>query len=111
MPQFATPKQMVNTRLNGVRLLAPVNAPAKEFAARGRGRSRGIGSARGRHQGRAEPTRDGAPVGDAPRNEAPHVHHEEIDENVEVENVEQIGQEEEVQDETTCIPLLDPVLA
>ena len=33
-------------------------------------------------------TRDGVPIKNAPRNEAPLVHHEEINENVEVENVE-----------------------
>uniref|UniRef100_M1DHG0 'chromo' domain containing protein n=1 Tax=Solanum tuberosum TaxID=4113 RepID=M1DHG0_SOLTU len=31
---------MVNTRFNGVRPVAPVNAPAEEYAARGRGRGR-----------------------------------------------------------------------
>ena len=40
-------------------------------------------------------------------NENPHAHHEEI----EKENVEDVGQEGEVQAETTCVPPLDPVLS
>uniref|UniRef100_M1DPM0 Uncharacterized protein n=1 Tax=Solanum tuberosum TaxID=4113 RepID=M1DPM0_SOLTU len=59
---------MVNTRYNGIRLVAPVNAPAEEFTATGRGRGR------------------------------------KIEEEVEVENienVEEVGQEEEVQAEAT----------
>uniref|UniRef100_M1DAK3 Uncharacterized protein n=1 Tax=Solanum tuberosum TaxID=4113 RepID=M1DAK3_SOLTU len=70
-----------------------------------------VGRCRGRGRGRVAPTRDGAPVENAPRNEAPPAHHEEVDENVEVENEENVGQEEEVQAETICIPPLDPVLA
>ena len=46
------------------------------------------------------PTRDGASVENDPRNEAPPSHHEEVEENIEVEN---IGKEEEVQAETTSI--------
>uniref|UniRef100_M1DVD7 Uncharacterized protein n=1 Tax=Solanum tuberosum TaxID=4113 RepID=M1DVD7_SOLTU len=57
------------------------------------------------------PTRDKAPVGDAPKNEANPAHHEEVEEDVEVEEEENIRQEEEVQAETTCIPPLDPLLA
>ncbi|WMV58289.1 hypothetical protein MTR67_051674 [Solanum verrucosum] len=64
---------MVNTRFNGVRPVAPVNEPVDESAARGRSRGKG--------------------------NENPHAHHEEIEENVEVENNEDVGQEEEVQAE------------
>uniref|UniRef100_M1D9H5 'chromo' domain containing protein n=1 Tax=Solanum tuberosum TaxID=4113 RepID=M1D9H5_SOLTU len=60
---------MVNTRYNGIRPVAPVNAPA------------------------------------------PHVHHEEIEVDVDVENVEEVGQEEEVQAETTCIPPMNLMLA
>ncbi|KAH0730222.1 hypothetical protein KY289_001410 [Solanum tuberosum] len=102
---------MVNTRLNGVRPVAPVNAPAEESAARGRSRYRGRGRARGRGRGRVVPARDRVPVKKIPKNEAPLVHHEEIEEDIEVENVEEAGQEEEVQDETTDVPLIAPVLA
>uniref|UniRef100_M1D8W7 Uncharacterized protein n=1 Tax=Solanum tuberosum TaxID=4113 RepID=M1D8W7_SOLTU len=75
---------MVNTRFNGVRPVAPVNAPIEESASRGRGCGKGRGRARDRGRGRVEPTRDGAP---------------------------NVGQEEEVHAETTGIPPLDPVLA
>jgi len=40
--------------------------------------------------------RDGIAVVNVPQNEAPHVHHEEIEKDIEVENVEEVGQEEEV---------------
>ncbi|KAH0773664.1 hypothetical protein KY290_010801 [Solanum tuberosum] len=83
---------MVNTTFNGVRPVAPVNAPAEESAARGR-------------------NRDGVPVKNVPQNEAPPVHHEEIEEDIEVENVEEVRQEEEVQVETTDVPPIDLVLA
>uniref|UniRef100_M1DD57 'chromo' domain containing protein n=1 Tax=Solanum tuberosum TaxID=4113 RepID=M1DD57_SOLTU len=76
---------IVNNRFNGVRPATPVNAPAEESTARGRGRGRGRGRARGVGRERVAPTRDGAPVEDAPKNENPHVHPKEIDENVEVE--------------------------
>ncbi|WMV49814.1 hypothetical protein MTR67_043199 [Solanum verrucosum] len=79
---------MVNTRFNDVGPIAPVNAPVEESAARGRGRGRGRGKARDRGRGKETTTRDGASVVDAPRNEAPPTHHEEVEENV--------GQEEEV---------------
>lgn len=40
------------------------------------------------------------------------MHHEKIEENVEdVENVGEVGQEEEVKSETTSVPLIDLVLA
>uniref|UniRef100_M1DU98 'chromo' domain containing protein n=1 Tax=Solanum tuberosum TaxID=4113 RepID=M1DU98_SOLTU len=77
--------RMVNTRFNGVSSVAPINAPVEESAVRGRSRGRGRGK-----------------LG---------VEHEEIEENVDVENVKEIGQEEEVQAGTTCVPPLDPVLA
>uniref|UniRef100_M1DM81 'chromo' domain containing protein n=1 Tax=Solanum tuberosum TaxID=4113 RepID=M1DM81_SOLTU len=95
---------MVNTRYNDVRPVAPVNAPAEESPARGRGRGRGRG------QGRLTPSRDGIPIEIAPLNLAPPVHHEEIEEDIEVENIE-VGQEEEVKVETIGIPPIDPVLA
>uniref|UniRef100_M1DTC7 Histidine-containing phosphotransfer protein n=1 Tax=Solanum tuberosum TaxID=4113 RepID=M1DTC7_SOLTU len=88
------------------RPVSPVNTPAEESTVRRRGRGRGRGRAKGRGRGRVTPSRDGAPVENAPRNENPIAHHEEIEENVEV-----VGQEDEVQDETTIIPPLDPVLA
>ncbi|WMV13845.1 hypothetical protein MTR67_007230 [Solanum verrucosum] len=91
---------MINTRFNGVRLVTFANALAEECAARGqgrgRGRVRGRKRARGRGRRKVGPTRDGAPVENAPRNEAPHAHHEEVEENIEVENEENVGQEEEV---------------
>uniref|UniRef100_M1DLB7 'chromo' domain containing protein n=1 Tax=Solanum tuberosum TaxID=4113 RepID=M1DLB7_SOLTU len=70
--------EMVNTRFNDVRPVAPVNEPTKESIARGRSRGRGRGRARGRVRGT---------------------------------NEEDVGQEEEVKAETTCIPPLDPILA
>uniref|UniRef100_M1D9J3 'chromo' domain containing protein n=1 Tax=Solanum tuberosum TaxID=4113 RepID=M1D9J3_SOLTU len=85
---------------------ASVNAPTKESAMRGLDRGRGRGRTRRRGQGRVAPAGDGAPVENVPRNEALPVHYEEIE-----ENVEEVGQEEEVQAETTCILPLDPVLA
>uniref|UniRef100_M1AL36 Retrotransposon protein, Ty3-gypsy subclass n=1 Tax=Solanum tuberosum TaxID=4113 RepID=M1AL36_SOLTU len=105
---------MVNTRYNGVRTVAPVNAPVEESAVRGRGRGRGRGRARGRGCGREVPARDGVPIENVPQNEAPYVHQEEIEENIEVENmenVEEVGQEEKVQAETTGIPPIDPVVS
>uniref|UniRef100_M1DQB6 'chromo' domain containing protein n=1 Tax=Solanum tuberosum TaxID=4113 RepID=M1DQB6_SOLTU len=97
--------------LNDVRPVAPVNEPTEESATRGRSQGRSRGRAMGRGRGRVAPNKDGALVNNAPRNEAPPVHHEEVEENVEVENEENVGQEEEVQTGTTCIPPLDPLLA
>uniref|UniRef100_M1DQT2 Gag-pol polyprotein n=1 Tax=Solanum tuberosum TaxID=4113 RepID=M1DQT2_SOLTU len=74
---------------------APLNDPTEESAARGRGRGRGRVRLRGRGRERIAPARGRAPVKNTPRNEIPHVHHEEIEENVDVENEEDIGQEEE----------------
>ena len=37
------------------------------------------------------------------------MHHEEIEEDIEVENVEEVGQEEEVQAETTDVQTIDSV--
>ncbi|KAH0743076.1 hypothetical protein KY290_031069 [Solanum tuberosum] len=102
---------MVNTRFNGVRPVAPVNAPAEESTAISHCRGRGRGRARGRSRGRVAPTRDRVPIENAPQNEASPVHHEEIEENVEVENIEEVGQKEEVQAKTTGVPPIDPVLA
>ncbi|WMV30785.1 hypothetical protein MTR67_024170 [Solanum verrucosum] len=102
---------MVNTRFNGVMPVAPVNALVEESVARGHSRGRARGRTRGRGRGRVAPTRDGTPVENAPRNENSPVYHEEVDENIEVENEENVGQEEEVQVETTCIPPIEPVLA
>ena len=42
------------------------------------------------------PTRDGALVKKSPINEASHSHHEEVEENREVENEENVGQEKKV---------------
>uniref|UniRef100_M1DVW8 'chromo' domain containing protein n=1 Tax=Solanum tuberosum TaxID=4113 RepID=M1DVW8_SOLTU len=86
---------MVNTRFNGVRPVSPVNAPAEKSAARGRGRGRGRGRAKGRGLGRVAPAGSEAPIENAPMNENPHAHHEEMNENIDVENVEDVGQEEE----------------
>lgn len=41
-------------------------------------------------------TRDGAPIENAPKNETPPTHREEVVDNIEVENEENVGQEEEV---------------
>uniref|UniRef100_M1D9Z9 Uncharacterized protein n=1 Tax=Solanum tuberosum TaxID=4113 RepID=M1D9Z9_SOLTU len=54
------------------------------------------GRARGRCRGRVAPSRDGVPVENSPRNEAPSVHHDEVEENTKVKNEENVGQEEEV---------------
>uniref|UniRef100_M1DKB9 'chromo' domain containing protein n=1 Tax=Solanum tuberosum TaxID=4113 RepID=M1DKB9_SOLTU len=79
------------TRYNGVKPVASVNAPAEESAARGRGRGMGRGRARGRGRGRVAPDGNGAPVENAPVNENPHVHHEDIEEeNVDVGNVKDV---------------------
>ncbi|KAH0672114.1 hypothetical protein KY284_023201 [Solanum tuberosum] len=97
---------MVNTRFNDIRPVAPINAPVEESAMRGRSRGRGRG------RGRVTHVRNGAPIENAPVNEKPYVHHEEIEEeNVDVEDFEDVEQEEEVQAGTTCVPPLDPVLA
>uniref|UniRef100_M1DLC1 'chromo' domain containing protein n=1 Tax=Solanum tuberosum TaxID=4113 RepID=M1DLC1_SOLTU len=101
---------MVNTKFNSVRPVAPVNAPVEESAARDRGQGRSRGRARGRGRGRLEPTGNGAPVENALVNESPHAHHEEIEENVDVD-VEDLGQEGEVQAESTSVTSLDLVLA
>uniref|UniRef100_M1DF42 Putative plant transposon protein domain-containing protein n=1 Tax=Solanum tuberosum TaxID=4113 RepID=M1DF42_SOLTU len=71
------PPEDVNTRFNGVRPIAPVYAPVEKSTARGRSRGRGRERARGRACGCVAPTRDGAPIKNAPRNENPHAHHEE----------------------------------
>ncbi|KAK4706576.1 hypothetical protein R3W88_033865 [Solanum pinnatisectum] len=74
-------EKSMQIQINSVRPVSPVNAPAEESAARGHDR------------GRVE---------------------EELGveaENVDVENVEEVGQEEEVQAETTGVPPIDPVLA
>uniref|UniRef100_M1DTC3 Uncharacterized protein n=1 Tax=Solanum tuberosum TaxID=4113 RepID=M1DTC3_SOLTU len=102
---------MVNTRFNGVRPIAPIIAPVEESAARGRDRGRGRGRDRGTGRGRVVPVGDGAPIDNAPMNENLSAYHEEIEENVDVEDVEEVGQEEEVHAGTTCIPSLDPLLA
>uniref|UniRef100_M1DQS6 'chromo' domain containing protein n=1 Tax=Solanum tuberosum TaxID=4113 RepID=M1DQS6_SOLTU len=46
---------MVNTRFNDVRPVAPVNAPVKESAVRGRVQGMGRRRARGRGRGRVAP--------------------------------------------------------
>uniref|UniRef100_M1DFF1 Uncharacterized protein n=1 Tax=Solanum tuberosum TaxID=4113 RepID=M1DFF1_SOLTU len=65
----------IGVMFNDVKTVDPVNAPAEESTERGRGRRRGRGRARYRGRGRVTPNRDGAPIGDAPRNEAPPAHH------------------------------------
>ncbi|KAH0746358.1 hypothetical protein KY285_008015 [Solanum tuberosum] len=102
---------MVITRFTDDRPIGPVNALVEEYPARGHGRDMGRGRANGRVRGRATPTRDGAPVGDAPRNKVPYAHHEKVKENIEAENDKVIGQEKEVQAESRGIPPLDSVLA
>ena len=87
---------MVNTRFNNIRPVSPVNAPTKEYEAKGRGRDRSRDRAKGRDRGRVAPTKDKELFENAPRNEASLVHHEEVEDNIEVENEENVGQEEEV---------------
>uniref|UniRef100_M1DYW3 Tomato spotted wilt virus resistance protein n=1 Tax=Solanum tuberosum TaxID=4113 RepID=M1DYW3_SOLTU len=82
--------EMVNTRYNGVRPVAHVNAPAEESAAKGRGRER----ARGRGRGRVAPAVNEVLIDNVPMNENPHAHNEEIDEDIEVGEVEENGQDE-----------------
>uniref|UniRef100_M1E0G4 Uncharacterized protein n=1 Tax=Solanum tuberosum TaxID=4113 RepID=M1E0G4_SOLTU len=72
------------------RSVAPADAPAEEYTVRGCGRGRGRGRARGRGRGRVAPAGNGAPIENAPVNENPLVHHEEIEEDNELENVEEI---------------------
>ena len=102
---------MVNTRFNKVRPVAPVNAPADKSAVGGCDRGRDRGRARGRGRERVAPATDGVPIKNASQNEGPPVHYEDIQENVEVENVEKVGQAKGVQVETTIIPPIDLVLA
>uniref|UniRef100_M1DZI0 Uncharacterized protein n=1 Tax=Solanum tuberosum TaxID=4113 RepID=M1DZI0_SOLTU len=83
--------QMVNTRFNGVRPVALFNEPAEESTTGGRGRGKGRGRAMGRGRGRVAPARNGSPIENSPRKEVPSGHHEEIEENVEVENDEDVG--------------------
>ena len=42
-----------------------------------------------------------------PKNEAPLVHHEQVEENIKIESKENCRQEEDVHAETTCITPLD----
>ncbi|WMV58447.1 hypothetical protein MTR67_051832 [Solanum verrucosum] len=102
---------MVNTRYNGVRPVAPVNALAEESAVRGRDRRRGRGRAKVRGRGRVAPAVNKVPIDSVPMNENPPSHNEEIEEDIEVEDVEENGQEEEVPAETSVVPPIDPVLA
>uniref|UniRef100_M1DHF0 Uncharacterized protein n=1 Tax=Solanum tuberosum TaxID=4113 RepID=M1DHF0_SOLTU len=82
-----------------------INAPGEESTARGRGRGRSRGRPRGKGRGRVAPTGNGASFENAPVNENPHAHREDIkEENVDVENVEDVGLEEEVQADTTNVP-------
>uniref|UniRef100_M1DLN4 Polyprotein n=1 Tax=Solanum tuberosum TaxID=4113 RepID=M1DLN4_SOLTU len=53
------------------------------------------GRVKGRGRGRVAPIGPGSPVENAPMNENPPAQHEEIEENVDVKDVEEIGQEEE----------------
>uniref|UniRef100_M1DE13 Uncharacterized protein n=1 Tax=Solanum tuberosum TaxID=4113 RepID=M1DE13_SOLTU len=100
---------MVNTRYNGVRPVAPVNAPAEESAARGRGRGIGRGRARGRGRGRVAPAMNEVPIDNILMNENPHAHNEEIEEDIEVEDVEENGQEGKVLAKTAVVPPIDPI--
>uniref|UniRef100_M1DFK2 Uncharacterized protein n=1 Tax=Solanum tuberosum TaxID=4113 RepID=M1DFK2_SOLTU len=56
--------------------IAPVNAPAEESTVRGCSQGRGRGKARGSGRERVDRTRDGVPIENAPRNEAPSTYHE-----------------------------------
>ena len=49
--------------------------------------------------------------GNDPQSEAFPINNKEIEDNVEIEIVEEVGQEEEVQDETSSIPLIDPMFS
>uniref|UniRef100_M1DLH6 Uncharacterized protein n=1 Tax=Solanum tuberosum TaxID=4113 RepID=M1DLH6_SOLTU len=103
--------KMVNTRYNGVRPVAPINAPTEESTTRGRGRGRGKGTARGRGHERVTPDVNEVPIKNVPMNENHLAHNEEIEEDIEVEDVEENGQEEEVPTETVVVPPIDLVLA
>lgn len=46
-----------------------------------------------------------------PQNEAPPVHNQNIEEDIELGDVEKVGQEKEVPAETTIVPHIDQVLA
>ena len=77
--------------------VAPIRARAKVSKNRGRGK--------------VQPTKDVALVDNAPRNEAPPLHHDKIEEDVNVQNEGDVEQDEEVHAETTCFHPLDTVLA
>ena len=57
------------------------------------------------------PTRDGAPVENAPKNESHLVHHKEVDENIQDENEKNVGQKKVMQNDATSINPLDLLLA
>ncbi|KAK4721450.1 hypothetical protein R3W88_011683 [Solanum pinnatisectum] len=99
--------RMVNTTFNGVWPVVPINAPVEESTMSGRSRGKGRGRDRGRGRGRLAPARNGAPIENAHMNKNTPMHHKEIEE----ENVEDVGQVEEVQAETTNVPPIDPMLA
>ena len=61
---------------------------AEESIVSGHGRGRDRGRAKGRGRERVTPTRKEASAKNAPRNENPHAHHEDIEENVEEKNNE-----------------------
>ncbi|WMV36725.1 hypothetical protein MTR67_030110 [Solanum verrucosum] len=93
-PEVESCGTMINTRFNDIRPVVAVNVSGEESAVRGRDRGRGRRRARGRSRERVATSKDGVPVENAPRIENPHAHNKEIEENV--------GQDEEVQAETTA---------
>ncbi|XP_015075547.1 uncharacterized protein LOC107019648 [Solanum pennellii] len=90
--------------------MVPINAPTEESTARSRGRGRGRERARGRGRGRVEPTRDGVSIENAPQNEASPYIIKRLKRILRLK-MEEVGQEEEVQAETTGVPPIEPVLA
>uniref|UniRef100_M1E0Q9 Late blight resistance protein n=1 Tax=Solanum tuberosum TaxID=4113 RepID=M1E0Q9_SOLTU len=66
--------EMVNTRYNGVRPVAPINAPAEESATRGRGRGKGRRSVGGRDRGTVAPVVNEVSIDNFPMNKNPPEH-------------------------------------
>lgn len=82
---------MVNTRYNDVRPIALVNALVEEPTTKGHGWGCCRGRARGRGRERVAHARDEDPFENAPMNEYPLVHNEDIKEDTEVCDVEEVG--------------------
>lgn len=90
--------QMVNTRYNDIKTVAPANAPVEGLAARDRGRGRSRGRIRERGHGRVAPAMEEVLIPNVPINGNPPV------EKVEFENVEEVKNEKGLQVHRAEIP-------